>query len=71
MRSYMRKNNNFSRVLEPVNERFVSAEHVVTLTSSQCENIERISFSPPKIGDSGFGKFKITYITPVLCEANQ
>lgn len=71
MRSFMRKNSNFSRVLEPASERFVSAEHVVTLTNSQYDNIENITFSPPKIGDEGFGKFKITYKTPVFCEANR
>lgn len=71
MRNYMRKNNKFSRVLEPISERFVSPEHVVTISQAQYENIDRIEFSPPRLGDADFGKFKITYKTPVLCEINR
>ncbi len=68
MRLIMNNKNSFRRALEPTIERFVTAEHVATLSRSQYENIERIEFSPPKMGDSNFGKFKVTYKTPVLCE---
>ncbi len=71
MRSFMDNKNSFRRTLEPTIERFVSAEHVASLSHSQYENIDRIEFSPPKMGDSTFGKFKVTYKTPVLCELNR
>ncbi|CAM4041642.1 Uncharacterised protein [Enterobacter cloacae] len=72
MRGYMNhKNSNFNRVLEPMYERVVSADQVATLNKSQIDNIEKIQFTPPKIGGSDFGTFKIRYKTPVLCEVNR
>ncbi|ARZ01850.1 hypothetical protein AXW37_12360 [Yersinia ruckeri] len=71
MRFMKTNTNRFSRVLEPVKIRFVSPDFVVNLNQDQMDNIERIEFSPPKIGDSDFGKFKVTYITPQLCEVSR
>lgn len=71
MRMHMRKGRNFSHVLKPVTERFVSAGYIVTLTTSQYENIEHIEFTPPKVGDNDFGRFKVTYKTPTFCEVNR
>lgn len=67
----MRKANRFSRVLEPAVERLVSAEHVVAITEKEYENIDHIEFYSPEIGGKGFGKFKVTYNTPVLCELDK
>ena len=61
----------FRRVLEPVTHRFVNPEYVVKIESIEMENIERIEFSPPRLGDSHFGKFKLTYKVPHLCEVSR
>lgn len=71
MRLLNNMNNRFSRVLEPVQIRIVSADYVANLDRHQISNIERIEFSPPKIGDDHFGKFKVTYKTPQLCEVDR
>lgn len=68
MRFRNERNANFSRVLEPQKERIISAEQVANLTQREIENVAKIEFTPPKIGGSDFGKFKVTYKTPVLCE---
>lgn len=67
----MLKANKFSRVLEPTVERLVSAEHVIAITDAEYENIDHIEFYSPEIGGKDFGKFKVTYKTPVLCELNK
>ncbi|HFW4798347.1 TPA: hypothetical protein ACIBS5_003790 [Salmonella enterica subsp. diarizonae serovar 60-67:z35:-] len=67
----MRKTNKFNRVLEPEVERLVSAEHVIAITDAEYENIDRIEFYSPEIGGKDFGKFKVTYKTPVFCEFNK
>jgi hypothetical protein len=68
MRFINDRNANFSRVLEPQKEKIISAEQVANLTPREIENVARIEFTPPKIGGNDFGKFKVTYKTPVLCE---
>jgi len=71
MRSLKKNNNSFSRVLEPTTQRYVTAEFVVSLDRKDMDNIQRIEYSPPKLGDTDFGKFKVTYKTPVFCEINR
>ncbi|EJQ8147556.1 hypothetical protein N8J30_004260 [Salmonella enterica subsp. enterica serovar Newport] len=67
----MHKTNKFSRVLEPTVERLVSAEHVIAITEQEYENIDNIEFYSPEMGGKDFGKFKVTYKTPVFCELNK
>ena len=61
----------FRKVLEPVTERFVSPTYIVNLDEAHIENIAKVESSPPRIGSDDFGKFKITYRTPHLCEVNR
>ena len=35
--------------------------------SAVSNNIQDVTFIPPKIGSGGYGSFKITYKTPQLC----
>lgn len=71
MRTIINKKNSFSRVFEPITQRFVSADYVVNIEQSELDNIERIEFAPPKLGESNFGKFKVTYKVPHLCEVTR
>ena len=61
----------FSNVLEPVTQRIVTAEHVLHMQEMEMSNIDKIEFSPPKLGADGFGKFKVKYKTPFLCEVDR
>lgn len=71
MRKTYKNTNSFRRALEPVTQRFVSADYVVHMEISEMDNIDRIEFSPPKIGGDDFGKFKVTYKSPYLCEVGR
>lgn len=71
MGNCMPKNYAFKKVLEPVYEQIVSAETLLSFGDERMGNIERIEFRAPKIGDDNFGKFKIRYKTPMLCEVGR
>jgi hypothetical protein len=58
------------RALKPVKSRVVSAdEYLVIVESRKSNNIESSRFIPPKIGGSGFGKFKVTFKDKELVDA--
>jgi hypothetical protein len=54
------------KMLKPVKSRLVSAEEFRTLASTQRSNIEASAFIMPKLGEKGFGKFKVTFKDKVL-----
>jgi len=57
------------RALKPVKSRVVSADEYLIIVESRKSNIESSRFIPPKIGGSGFGKFKVTFKDKELVDA--
>lgn len=60
-----------THLLVPTKVRNVSAKQYLNEAkkSNVNNNIENVTFVPPKIGSGGYGSFQITYKTPQLCPA--
>lgn len=56
-------------MFKPVKSRVVSAEEFRILVAVQKDNIESSRFIMPKLGEKGFGKFKVTFKDKVLFDA--
>ena len=54
-----------SKFYEVKSERLVSPRELLDELKDS-DNLKSIDFIPPKIGSKGFGKFKVSYNTPVL-----
>lgn len=57
------------RSLKAVKSRMVSADEYQIIIETRKSNIESSRFIPPKLGDKGFGKFKITFNDKELVDA--
>lgn len=57
------------RTLKAVKSRMVSADEYQIIIETRKGNIESSRFIPPKLGDKGFGKFKITFKDKELVDA--
>ncbi|MBG5896795.1 hypothetical protein [Providencia stuartii] len=60
----------YKKVFEPVKAKKVSPTEYLEIVQNHTDNIERVEYLAPKIGDDNFGSFKVTYRIPVLCEVN-
>lgn len=54
-----------SKFYKVKSERLVSPKELLNELKDS-DNLKSIDFIPPKIGSKGFGKFKVSYNTPVL-----
>ncbi|MEQ5178932.1 MULTISPECIES: hypothetical protein [Proteus] len=70
MRINQRRKDFYKKVLEPIKSKKVSPSEYLEIIQSHTDNIERVEYVAPKLGDNNFGAFKVTYRTPVLCEIN-
>ena len=52
----------------PVSDEVVTASEYLEIVSSRPASIKESRFVPPRIGEKGYGTFKITYNSPVLKE---
>lgn len=54
----------------PRQERLLSAQEYLRemADSRHKNNIESVRFIPPRLGEPGYGGFRVRYKTPVLCE---
>lgn len=53
-----------------VRERLLKAsDYLAEIQNGRTGNIEKVEFIPPKIGQRGFGKFRVRYKTLVAVEA--
>lgn len=59
-------------LLVPKKVRNVSAKQYLNEAKKSLvsNNIENVTFVPPKIGSGSYGSFQITYKTPQLCPVN-
>lgn len=57
------------RTLKPVKSRVVSADEFLVISSVRKGNIESSRFIPPKIGEKGFGRFRVTFKDKELVDA--
>lgn len=65
----MKLSSNRTIDVTPVRHEVVSAEEFLRLTTEQPHLIERSRFVSPVPGKRGFGKFEVTYITPIFKRA--
>lgn len=58
-------------VLIPRRERLVSAEVYLQEMSTHKDFITEVQFMPPRLGEKGFGSFRVSYSSPVLLPAGE
>ena len=49
------------RTLKPSKHRMVSPQELIALVDARREKIESTRFVPPKLGEKGFGRFRVEF----------